>query len=108
MKPLMIDNYKAACAAGLFRVFGDADRVRIVSAILEQEMSISMLAETVGITELAVSHHLQVLRQMRLVKARREGREVSYSIDDPHIIAMFEQGIRYVEEERIPTERFMG
>jgi ArsR family transcriptional regulator len=103
-----MDNYKAARAAGLFRVFGDADRVRIVSAILEQEMNISPLAEMVGMTESAVSHHLRVLRQMRLVKARREGREVYYSIDDPHIIAMFEQGIRYGEEERIPAERFMG
>ena len=48
MKPLVLDNYKAACAAGLFRVFGDADRVRIVSAILEQEMNISTLAEMVA------------------------------------------------------------
>lgn len=71
MKPLMIDNYEAARAAGLFRVFGDADRVRIVSAILEQEMNTSTLAEMVGITESAVSHHLRVLRQMRLVKAHR-------------------------------------
>jgi uncharacterized membrane protein HdeD (DUF308 family) len=70
MKPLVLDNYKAACAAGLFRVFGDADRVRIISTILEQEMNISTLAEMVGITKSAVSHHLQVLRQMRLVKAR--------------------------------------
>jgi hypothetical protein len=56
MKPLVLDNYKAACAVGLFRVFGDADRVRIVSAILEQEMNISTLAEMVGMTESAVSH----------------------------------------------------
>ena len=73
MKPLMIDKYKAARAAGLFRVFGDADRVRIASAILEQEMNTSTLAEMVGITESALSHHLRVLRQMRLVEA--DGRD---------------------------------
>lgn len=105
MKPLMMDNYKAARAAGLFRVFGDADRVCIVSAILEREMNIATLAETTGMTESTVLHHLRVLRQMRLVNARREGREVYYSIEDPHLIAMFEQG---VEEERIKTERYMG
>ena len=103
MKPLMMDNYDAVRAAGLFRVLGDADRVRIVSAILEQEISISMLAEIVGMSEASVSHHLRVLRQTRLVKARREGREIYYGIHDLHIIAMFEQGIRYVEEEGIPT-----
>jgi ArsR family transcriptional regulator len=67
MKPVVLDNYKAACAAGLFRVFGDADRVRIVSAMLEQGMNISTLAEMVDMTESVVSHHLQVLRQMQLV-----------------------------------------
>jgi DNA-binding transcriptional ArsR family regulator len=71
-------------------------------------MNIFTLAEMVDMTESAVSHHLHVLRQMRLVKPRREGGGLYYSIEDPHIIAMFEQGIRYVEEERIPTERFMG
>jgi hypothetical protein len=50
-KPLVLDNCKAACAAGLFRFFGDAERVRIVSAILEQEMNTSTLAEMVGMTE---------------------------------------------------------
>lgn len=108
MRPLITDNYKAARATRLCRVFGDADQVRIVSAVLEQEMKIATLAETIGMTESTVSHHLRVLRQMRLLKARREGRKVYYSIEDPHIIAVFEQGIRYVEEERIATERFMA
>jgi ArsR family transcriptional regulator len=73
--------------------------VRILSAIVEQEMNTSALAELVGVTESAISHHLRGLRQMHLVKSRRDGKEVYYSVDDPHIIALFQQGVRHVQEK---------
>jgi len=95
---LTLDEHTAAHVAELFRAFSDTSRVRILSAIVEREMNISALAEQVGITESAVSHHMRGLRQMRIVRARRDGKEVFYSIVDPHIVALFQQGIRHVQE----------
>lgn len=94
-----LDEHKAAHVAELFRAFSDTSRVRILSIIIDQEMNVSQLAELVGVTESAISHHMRGLRQMRLVKARRDGKEVFYSVDDPHIIELFKQGIRHVLEK---------
>lgn len=99
MKPLYLDEHAAAHVAELFRSFSDTSRVRILSAILEQELNTSKIAEFVGLTESAVSHHLRGLRQMRIVQARREGKEVYYSIVDPHIVELFQQGVRHVQEK---------
>lgn len=98
MRTAILDEHTAAHVAELFRAFSDTSRVRILSVIIEQEMNTSQLAELVQISESAVSHHLRGLRQMRLVKARREGKEVYYSVDDPHIIALFQQGVRHIKE----------
>jgi DNA-binding transcriptional ArsR family regulator len=95
----ILDEHTAAHVAEIFRAFSDTSRVRILSAIVEKEVNIAALAKIVGITESAVSHHMRGLRQMRIVRARREGKEVYYSVDDPHIIALFQQGIRHVQEE---------
>jgi ArsR family transcriptional regulator len=94
----ILDEHTAAHVAELFRAFSDTSRVRILSAIVEKEMNISALAEQVGITESAVSHHMRGLRQMHIVQARRDGKEVFYCIVDPHIVALFQQGIRHVQE----------
>lgn len=99
MPTSILDEHLAAHVAELFRAFSDSSRVRILSVIVDQEMNVSQLAELVGVTESAVSHHLRGLRQMRLVNFRREGKEVYYSVDDPHIIALFQQGIRHVQEK---------
>ena len=93
----VLDEHTAAHVAELFRAFSDTSRVRILSAIIGQEMNVGALAETVGITESAVSHHMRGLRQMRLVKARREGKEVYYRLEDEHIITLFQQGIDHVQ-----------
>ena len=99
MPTSILDEHSAAHVAELFRAFSDTSRVRILSVIVGQETKVSQLAELVGVTESAVSHHLRGLRQMRLVKFRRDGKEVYYSVDDPHIIALFQQGVRHVQEE---------
>ncbi len=98
MQAFILDEHTAAHVAELFRSFSDTSRVRILSAIMEQETNISTLAEMVGLTKSAVSHHMRGLRQMRLVKSRRDGKEVFYSVGDPHIIALFQQGVRHVQE----------
>lgn len=99
MKTIILDEHTAAHVAELFRAFSDTSRVRILSAILDQEMNVSTLAEMVGVTESAISHHMRGLRQMRLVKSRRDGKEVFYFLDDPHIIALFQQGVNHVQEK---------
>ena len=99
MKSLPLDEHTAAHVAELFRAFSDTSRVRILSAMVEQEMNISTLAELVGLTESAVSHHMRGLRQIRIVQARRDGKEVFYSVVDPHLIELFQQGVRHVQEE---------
>jgi DNA-binding transcriptional ArsR family regulator len=95
----ILDEHTAAHVAELFRSFSDTSRVRILSAVVEREANISALAEMVGLTESAVSHHMRGLRQMRIVRARRDGKEVYYSVIDPHIIALFQQGVRHIQEE---------
>ncbi len=99
MKLFILDEHTAAHVAELFRAFSDTSRVRILSAIVVQEVNISALADMVGLTVSAVSHHLRGLRQMRIVQARREGKEVYYSVIDPHIVELFQQGVRHVQEK---------
>jgi ArsR family transcriptional regulator len=96
--PSSLDEHTATHVAELFRSFSDTSRVRILSAILGQEMNVSALAELIGVTESGVSHPIRGLRQMRIVQAHRSGREVFYSVDDPHIIALFQQGVHHVQE----------
>ncbi len=95
--PSILNEHLAAHVAELFRAFSDTSRVRILSALLSGEMNISALAEVVGISESAVSHHMRGLRQMRMVQSRRDGKEVYYRIDDEHIIALFQQGVKHVQ-----------
>ena len=99
MKPSSLDEHDAAHVAELFRSFSDTSRVRILYAIMEQEMNTSKLAELIGISESAVSHHLRGLRQQHLVHAHRVGKEVFYQVIDEHIIALFQQGVKHVKEK---------
>jgi DNA-binding transcriptional ArsR family regulator len=93
-----LDEHTAAHVAELFRAFSDTSRVRIVSVLVKQKMNVGALAQVVGISESAVSHHLRSLRQMGLVVARRDGKEVYYSIEDNHIIVLFGQGMNHVQQ----------
>jgi DNA-binding transcriptional ArsR family regulator len=93
----ILDEHTAAHVAELFRAFSDTSRVRILSVLSEQEMKVGALAGLVGISESAISHHLRSLRQMGLVKARRDGKEVYYRVEDAHIIALFREGVRHIQ-----------
>ena len=93
-----LDEHTAAHVAELFRSFSDTSRVRILSVLVKQEMNVGGLAQAVGISESAVSHHLRSLRQMGLVVARRDGKEVHYRVEDDHIIALFGQGVKHVRQ----------
>jgi DNA-binding transcriptional ArsR family regulator len=86
--------------ADMFRILGDPTRVRIVDVLSEGELCVCDIAGLVGISESAVSHQLRLMRGMRLVRGRREGRSVYYTLDDQHIVSLFQQGLRHVTEER--------
>jgi len=94
----LLDEHTAAHVAELFRAFSDTSRVRILAAIMDQERNVGSLAQAVGISESAISHHMRGLRQMRLVQARRDGKEVYYRLKDQHIIDLFQQGIKHVQD----------
>jgi len=94
--PPVIDEATAADLAELFRALGDASRVRILAALIRGEHNVRSLAEEVGISESAVSHHLRSLRQMRLVRGRKSGRQVFYSLDDDHITELFLKGLDHI------------
>jgi DNA-binding transcriptional ArsR family regulator len=98
MPTSILDEHSAAHVAELFRAFSDTSRVRIMSALLGGEKNVGALADLVGISESAVSHHMRGLRQMRLVVARKDGKEVYYRVDDPHIITLFKQGVAHVKD----------
>ena len=86
----------AAQVADFFSAFSDTSRVRIISALANCEMNVGAIAEAVGISESAVSHQLRGLRQLRLVRARKEGRQVFYCLDDDHITHIFQSGLDHI------------
>jgi DNA-binding transcriptional ArsR family regulator len=91
-----LDEQTATLVAQLFSTLSDTSKVRIISVLAEQEMNVGMLAEAVELSESAVSHHLRGLRQMRLVRTRKEGRFVFYLLDDEHIAELFRVGMDHV------------
>ena len=82
----------------LFRVFGDSTRVRILFVLFESEMCVCGLAELLGMTQSAISHQLRALKNARLVKSRREGKTVFYSLADNHVKTIIDQGLEHVSE----------
>jgi ArsR family transcriptional regulator len=84
--------------ADLFKVFGDSTRVKIICALLRAEMCVCDIAALLGMSKSAISHQLRTLRQTRLVKYRREGKVVYYSLEDEHVETIFDQGLVHVNE----------
>ena len=82
----------------LFRIFGDSTRVRILYVLFESEMCVCDLAKTLNMTQSAISHQLRILKQMKLVKNRREGKTVFYSLADGHIKTIINQGMEHIQE----------
>ena len=94
---MKLTELKAIQLAELFSALSDASRVRIISLLIESEMSVSALAEELKMTESAVSHQLRGLRQMRLVRARKDGRQVFYTFDDDHVAKLYSLGFDHLE-----------
>ena len=82
--------------AEVFKVFGDTTRMKIISALLEAELCVGDIAEITNSTQSAISHQLRVLKQAKLVKFRKEGKIVYYSLDDEHVSEMYEMAKRHI------------
>jgi ArsR family transcriptional regulator len=85
--------------AELFKVFGDSTRIKILWALDESEMCVCDIAFLLNMTQSAISHQLRVLKQAGLVKSRREGKIVFYSLEDEHVKQIFDQGLIHISEE---------
>lgn len=98
LRRALIAEGPVADLADTFKALGDPTRVRLLDALSKAELCVCDLAGLLGLTESAVSHQLRLLRGMRLVRARRDGRMVFYALDDEHILSLFKQGLRHVQE----------
>ena len=84
--------------AELFKIFGDSTRIKILYVLSEAEMCVCDIAQLLGLTQSAVSHQLRALKQSKLVKYRREGKTVFYSLADGHVKTILSQGMEHIEE----------
>ena len=84
--------------ADLFKVFADTTRIRILYSLMESEMCVADIAQTVNVTQSAVSHQLRILKQAHLVKFRKEGKQIIYALSDDHVYTMLSQGMTHICE----------
>ncbi len=84
--------------ADLFKAFGDSTRMRILNALLQSELCVCDLVDIIGMSQSAISHQLRVLRSAKIVKFRKEGKNVYYSLDDDHIRQLLKDGLAHVTE----------
>lgn len=99
IKKKMPDDDMLCDVAELFKVFGDSTRTKILSALFEHELSVCCISEIVNMSPSAVSHQLRILRQTKIVKTRRQGKEVFYSLDDEHIERIYRMALDHLNEE---------
>ena len=98
VKEKMPDEDELYDLAGIFKVFGDSTRIKILYVLFEQEMCVCDIAQLLNMTQSAISHQLKILKQSRLVKNRREGKAVFYSLADGHVRSIINQGLEHIEE----------
>jgi len=99
LMPRIIDGLTATRLAAIFKALSDPTRLRIVSALSQAELCVCDLAASLGMSQSAISHQLQLLRALRLVKASKRGRMVYYSLDDDHIEGLFRHGMEHVSHD---------
>ena len=97
----MPDDNTLCAVAELFKVLGDPTRAKILSALFEAELCVCDLSEIIHLSVSAVSHQLRILRQAKLVRNRRCGKEVYYTLDDTHVSKIYQMTLEHLKEERI-------
>ena len=99
VKQTMPEEEELNDLAELFKIFGDATSIRILFVLFEAEVCVCDLADTLNMTQSAISHQLRILKQSRLVKSRREGKSIFYSLADEHVRTIVAQGQEHIEED---------
>ena len=99
VKEKMPDEDELYDLAEIFKVFGDSTRIRILFVLFEAEVCVCDLAKALNMTQSAISHQLKILKQNKLVKNRREGKSIFYSLADEHVRTIIDQGREHIEEE---------
>ena len=99
VRETMLEETELYDLAELFKVFGDSTRIRILFVLFEAEVCVCDLASALNMTQSAISHQLRILKQNKLVKSRREGKSVFYSLADDHVRTIINQGREHIEEE---------
>lgn len=94
----LLDDDKIIDLSELFKIFGDSTRIKIINILLEEELCVGDIAERINATQSAVSHQLRILKSSKLVKYRKVGNTVYYSLDDHHIKEIFEKGCEHINE----------
>lgn len=97
MDEVVTDQDAIDGVAALFKALGDPSRLKILASLWNGELNVGGISERLGLSESAVSHQLRSLRQMRLVRSRKQGREVYYSLDDDHIAQLYKVGLDHVK-----------
>jgi len=100
VKNTIPDEGKLYDLADLFKVFGDSTRIKIICALFQSEMCVCDIAALLGMNQSAISHQLRVLKQARLVKFRKDGKVVYYSLDDEHVKKIFDQGLAHISHDK--------
>ena len=94
-----IDENTLYDVAELFKNFSDSTRIRILYSLFDKELSVTEITEALNMNQSAISHQLRILKNSKLVKNRREGKTIFYSLDDDHVYNIISQGIEHVEED---------
>lgn len=94
----LLDEDKIIDLSELFKIFGDSTRIKIINILLDEELCVGDIAEKISATQSAVSHQLRILKSSKLVKYRKVGNTVFYSLDDHHIKEIFEKGCEHINE----------
>jgi len=97
IKGCMLDESNAKKLAEIFKVLGDPTRIKILYVLSRTEMCVCDIADVLDMTQSAISHQLRLLRAMKLVKYRRDGKSAIYSLDDDHILQLFNQGMEHIQ-----------
>ena len=99
VKEKMSDDSEYITLASLFKIFGDSTRIKILHALRQNEMCVCDIASLLKLTKSAVSHQLRTLRQTKIVKSRRSGKEIFYSLDDEHIKKIYQMALEHLKED---------
>ena len=94
----LLDEDQVIDLSELFKIFGDSTRIKIINVLLIEELCVNDIAEKINVSQSAVSHQLRLLKQAKLVKYRKEGQTIYYSLADNHIEKIFMMGVEHIEE----------